>query len=540
MLRTAIMSIFTQTLQDFEIIVNDYTEDWAVNQSIYDEFTKDKRVVWLRHKKNVNNISYCWNEALDIARGEYWCTLDDDNTKYMNYLLRMTDFLDNNPEKYAVVCPMKHSGMYQGIHYKKPRDYTDLRSANQIDSGQVVYRRTILEKIGNFDERLLAYDDWDYVLRVWSLYDASGHAFGWLDGEPLCSYHWHGTKRMYSKEIEPITEKYGLFVANKASNGLIMNEIRVYLMGTTIKHTHSQIQLHGNIKEALGSIPFVKLVDNEPNLIIIPGCLYNYTTAEIIDLRTKWPGAKVMALLCEDPQALFLNIQYSPIIDWMVTNDINAYQHYYENLEPVKKNQLLHWNCLSISNKLLEFAKNYNPEKIYDVCLVGHGYQTRLELINGIYQPGLKYAIIGDGYVGNLDMRVQADINGTMDEISVAKIAMQSKIIVLKHRTDKDLGGFPIVKPRSLNRGYVEAIYKAVLITDDERTFHSFDPCTVMAYKNDADCADKINKILSNYNKYEDVISALYNKAIEQFTHRERLTKVLNCFRSVRYNKIII
>ncbi|MFA6571915.1 MAG: glycosyltransferase family A protein [Bacteroidota bacterium] len=543
MLRNAVASILGQTLQDFEIIITDYTEDWSVNQAFYDELLNESRVKWIRHKKNINNISLCWNEALDIIRGKYWCTLDDDNTKYIYYLERMTNFLDENPDKIAVVCPMMQTGYGTGVFYRKPNNYTELRTANHIDSGQVVYRREILEKIGNFDERLLAYDDWDYMLRVFSLNNMSGSAFGWLDGEPLCSYHWHNSKRMYHKDIEPITEKTGLFVANKAANNQILNEIRVYVMPVTPEHTWSQKQLWCNIHEALASIPFVTLVSDDPHLIIIPGVLWAYSTAQIIDLRTRWPNAKVMALLCEDPQGLFTNIQYSSIVDWMVTNDINAYKHYYENLQAPKKHQLLHWNCLSISNKLLNFIKGYDPEKIYDVCLVGHGYQGRREFINELFpklNPGTKLALIGDDYVNTLDGRVKAYINGTMDEIQTAKIAMQSKIIILKHRGEKDLCGFSVVKPRSVNRGYIEAAYKAIVMIDEERDFHSFDKNTIITYKDGSDCANKINDILANYHEYTDIVSALYNKATEQFTHRERLIKILNCFRSVRYNKIII
>ena len=72
-----------------------------------------------RNDKNINNISHCWNEALDYVDTEYWCTLDDDNIKYPEFLEKTVKYLNENKKKLAVVVPMEHTVGLEGLFYKK-------------------------------------------------------------------------------------------------------------------------------------------------------------------------------------------------------------------------------------------------------------------------------------------------------------------------------------------------------------------------------------------------------------------------------------
>ena len=542
MLKEAIQSIFNQTMTDWELLVMDYTTDWNINKSVYDWAVLDKRVRYIRHTEDINNIAYIWNEGLDLIRGKYWCTLDDDNIKYPQYLEKMIDYLEKNPENDAVVCAMEHTGQTSGIHFVKPLNFFDEYTGNKIDSGQVVYRKSVIEKVGVFDERLVSMEDWDYILRVYSLNNQSGSSFGWLpDDTPLCNYNWHVNKRMYDEGIKKTYDTTEPIIKNKK----IKNNLRIkYIEPGGIGRTESQIQLSDNILEALKSFCFIELVDDNPDMVIISGTLYNMHPDTMKALRQQNNQATFVALLCEDPQVLHENIKYTEYIDWMVTNDINAYDYYIQNIVDLnKKKQVLHWNNLSISNKLLQFIESYNPDKEYDVCMVGHGYPSRVELIRELMPliPDKKVVLIGNlwkNHASEFHSNEKVLIYDTVGEIEAAKIAIKSRIILVKHRDDKDLHGFPIVKPNSVNRGYIEAAYRSVLMIDNARQYYTFEPDTIFRYNNAKDCAEQIKSILSNYN-YKDKIDMLFNKAIENFTHRERLLKVLNCVRSPRYNKKI-
>jgi radical SAM superfamily enzyme YgiQ (UPF0313 family) len=545
MFKEALLSVINQTISNWELIIIENQGDWQMNKELYDRYSKDTRVKWIRHKENINNISYCWNEGIDLAEGEYLCTLDDDNTKYPQFLEKMCKYLDDNLDKDAVVCPMQHCGKIpkgpamNGIFYRKPISFQHIKDQNHIDSGQIMYRKSVLDKVGLFDENMVMLEDWEFILRIYALNNFSGSAVGWLDndGDPLCSYSWHDNKRMFDPDIKAMEDKYYGIIRGKRSDN------HISLMFFQAKDiTASQIQLADNIKEAIRSFPFITEITNEPDIIIILGTLYNFSEEEIANLKRHNPQAVIMALLCEDPQAISMNQKYYPFIDRVVTNDINAYDHYVKVNPPELAKKYLYWNNLSISNKLLDYIKGYNPRKKYDICLIGHAYLSRMKLMSKITRNFKgKIVLIGDEW----DNRFGYDskdvlIYPTMNEIETAKIAMQSKIILIKHRDNSDVGGFPFIQPKSVNRGYIEAAYRSILLIDIARNYHSFgNNKAVNFYKDAEDCTEKIKNLLLNYNKYQDSIESLYQLAIEKFTHKKRLMDIINCIRSSRFNKIL-
>jgi anaerobic magnesium-protoporphyrin IX monomethyl ester cyclase len=540
MLKAAVQSIFDQTLTDWEMIIIENGGDWEMNMEVYDKCLKDHRVKWLRRRKNINNISFNWNQALDGIEGEYWCTLDDDNTKYPEFLEKMADYLDNNMDKDAVVCPMEHTGNMHGVFYRKPASFNHIRSFNHIDSGQIMYRKSIIEKIGMFDEKLVMLEDWDYVIRAYALDNETGNKIGWLDNNnyPLCSYSWHDSKRMFSSEIKPQEDHFTNIVWNKP----IYNMVSIKFFTPKENMTESQMQLANNIKEAVGSLPFVQLTPNIADFILILGTLYNLSEVEMQELRKNNQNSKIIALLCEDPQALTMNMRHYGYIDRIVTNDINAYEYYMKNMSDDQKPKFMYWNNLSISNTLKSFMLNYNPKKEYDYCIIGHAYPSRIKFAKELQKhiPDNKKALfIGNGWKDEKD--IKGKVFDTLPEIQAAKEAMKSKVVIIKHRDDSDLGGFPLITPKSLQRGYIEAGYRAVLIADlSQRDFHAFEPGTLLSYSTPKECANQVNKVLDNYKNYKDHINNLFDFAMENFTHYKRLLEVLNCVRSQRFNHLVL
>lgn len=534
--KNAIQSIFNQTFTDWELIVLDYTDNKSVNDEVREWATKDNRVKWIWHSRNVNNISYCWNEGLDIAKGKYWCTLDDDNEKYPKYLEKGIAFLEAHPENDTVVVPCDIiSDGARSVLFSKPPSFAAILNMNHIDSGQCIHRRTLLEKVGCFDERLLSYDDWDFMLRVHYLNNQSGNTFGWLAGESLCKYWKHTNQRTYTSVIQ---DTYGWtvpFVRAKTRR----EKWRIKIVNAKSEITESQKQFAGNTTEAIKSISNIDIVDNNADIVILNGIIYRLTPSEWDSVKKDNPSAQVVALLIEDPQALHMNITYINNIDWFITNDINAYDYYISKLDGDKKKQVILWNNLYLSNKLLTFIKNYDPPKDNDICLIGYAYQTRIDFMRELL-PSLEnksIILIGDqwnNHINTSQYKAKIEIIPTKDEIETAKIAMKSKIILLKHR--KEGNDFKIVKPGSIGRGYIEAAYRSMVLIDNDREYDSFDPDTIIRYDNAQQCLEKINDVLNNYEKYKPTIDKLYNKATEQFTYKEILLKVINCVRSVRYN----
>mgnify|MGYP001561442350 CR=1 FL=1 len=528
--KEALESMFNQTLKEWEVIIIDNSDkDLAAVKEICEEAKKDVRVKVVYNEKPIDNLSITWNQGLDLVKGKYWGTLDNDNRKLPDFCKEMTDYLEVHPEKDMAVCGMYIFGATQGIHHPK-EGFTlgELQSGNRIDSGEIVYRKSIIDQIGYFDERMTCLDDWDYIVRAFAYSD--GKSFGFLD-KILVEYRMHETNRIRRSGELGIEEKTKLLRRKELNK-----KIRIKLMAPESGMTESQLQVSGSIKDAIGRVKFVEPNEDNPELVIMTGPLYNYPDDKWGKIKSDYPNVPIMALCVEEPQAMPETIKRLPYIDWLVTNDINAFEYYKGILPDEKKKQLLHWNCLGISESVLNYCQSNKFEKEYDICFIGYPYPSRIEFMKQLKPliASLKLVLVGDGWS---KMEIDAVCFDTIDEIKTAEIGMKSRIIVCRHRTSEDLGGFPVVPPGSTQRGHIECIYNSLVLIDNSRKYHNFNEHSVLWYDSPNRCAEIINYKMLDYERLAgDHIRRSYEQAIADFTFETRLTKILNCYRSQRWN----
>ncbi|MDI6788124.1 MAG: glycosyltransferase [Planctomycetota bacterium] len=543
MLREAIQSVFDQTVKEWELIVLDYNEDPNFTRKIREWTVKDDRVRWIWHDKNVNNIAYCWNEGLDLARGEFWSVLDDDNKKDPDFIEQMLRYLEQeNPTADAAVCGMRHFGVAKGspahgVHMQRDGNYKDgeFRRRNPIDSGCLMFRKTLVDKIGYYDERMVTLDDWEYNIRLFET--TAGKGFGYLN-KVLCSHRWHDKKRVWNSTqlgLEKCTE----FLQNKR----IPAFFRLLFVEPDDTVTESQKQIKTGIKEALKQIPLLHLTDDHPDFVWVMGPLWHHSVEKLRELRNKYPQSVFVALCCEDPQGIMGNLSRIEFFNWIVTNDINAVNVYREKFrrDAIYPGfvQIYHWNCLSIDEATYRLCVQPVPQKKYDVAFIGYPYPSRIKFIRKLKAllPDIKLALVGDTWD---KQKIDAAIFPTLSAVETAKIGRASKIVLCKHRTQADLGGFPVVVPGSVNRGYIEAAYRSLVMIDKDRQFSSFNGTEAIEwYDSVLDAAERIKWYLADYAKAQEKIESCYKLAMERFTYLARVKKIFNCLRSPRYNVII-
>ena len=151
----AIQSVLNQTFRDFELIIiddasTDKTEE-IVNGS------DDKRLKYIRFKKNTGGCLAPRNTGLEAARGEYIACLDDDDVWLDgDKLKKQVEFLDSHPDHVLVdtntiVVDENNTELYRSFLPEKDNEIRDiLLERNCFVHSGAVYRKSAAMIVGGY------------------------------------------------------------------------------------------------------------------------------------------------------------------------------------------------------------------------------------------------------------------------------------------------------------------------------------------------------------------------------------------------------
>lgn len=179
-LNDCLQSVLDQTYANWEcIIVNDGSTD--ITEEVAKRWVnKDARYKYV-YKQN-GGLSSARNKGIDICIGEYLIFLDADDiiekeklANQLNFLLSNPDldltytsakfFFNNNPQEFKL--DKSNIGNWTKVFSSK--NYEEL--VEEISKWNIMVvcapmiKKSIIEFIGDFDERLKSLEDWDYWLR---------------------------------------------------------------------------------------------------------------------------------------------------------------------------------------------------------------------------------------------------------------------------------------------------------------------------------------------------------------------------------------
>jgi len=167
----AIQSVLRQTLEDWELIVVHDGPDKQTAALMEQWVHRDPRIRYF-HRDRGGNIANACNYGLASARGQYIAILDDDDYWLADdKLAKQVAFLNSHPDYAGCgggMTVIDENGALL-LSYLKPEQDDEIRAralwANPMTHSTSMFRRSLGEQIGYYDESLAGYQDWDIWLR---------------------------------------------------------------------------------------------------------------------------------------------------------------------------------------------------------------------------------------------------------------------------------------------------------------------------------------------------------------------------------------
>lgn len=181
-IKAAIDSVLNQSHENLElIIVDDSPNEYEYRDEVknYCENISDSRGKYIQHEKNMGACA-ARNTGFSNSNGEYIAFLDDDDEWVKDKIEKQLDVFRKSKNNIGLVycnatihegdgstrCVFDRHTPYRGSVYKQ------LSCDNFIGSCSFpLLKSEALEKVGGFDPKMVASQDWDTWLRISKIYD---------------------------------------------------------------------------------------------------------------------------------------------------------------------------------------------------------------------------------------------------------------------------------------------------------------------------------------------------------------------------------
>ena len=174
LLKRSVLSVLAQTFTDLElIVVNDASTDHTAD--VLATITDPRLSVV--HRTAGTGAGAARNAGVAQATGDFISFQDDDDYWLIQKLERQIQLFDERPDvQWNLACFVRLTGT--GVQYigDEPRFSTlDFRRGiydggpdwSLISTPSWLIRRSFLDDVGHFDERVRSFDDWELALRMW-------------------------------------------------------------------------------------------------------------------------------------------------------------------------------------------------------------------------------------------------------------------------------------------------------------------------------------------------------------------------------------
>jgi glycosyltransferase involved in cell wall biosynthesis len=300
--KKAIDSALAQDYQEgFEVIViNDASTDDT------DQTCKRYKnsITYLRNEKNMGYPATV-NRGIHIAKGDYICILDADDTLFSDALSWYAKTLDNFPFIGFVYGDIVRANELKGTRNRhKSPDFNrrDLELRNIVYASSQMFRKECIEAVNGYDERLAYAVDWDLWLRM---------------SEKFCALHIPkliGERSLKEAGMaaeakrQRTYEKCRNTVFKRLKRRKLLNSIKKIFYGSAVKGAEQQLE-QAKAKQALNQCDFI-LGEISPRKVLVAQGSEGYLSSAF--------SAKGVNTVRADKEDLVKTIRQGSTFDLMV------------------------------------------------------------------------------------------------------------------------------------------------------------------------------------------------------------------------------
>lgn len=223
-MRESIDSIIMQSYQNWElIIVNDCSIDNTAE--IANEYVKkDKRIKYYKNEKNMR-LPKTLNKGFSLSKGDYLTWTSDDNLFKQGAFEKMVAALKNNNADfvYASYETIDENGNYiDYVQTNKMGKYEII--GHNVVGACFMYTRKVYDVIGDYEDKFLLVEDYDYWLRIFSKFNIT------YIKEILYSYRLHDGALTSTERTEKINSACEAAILNNKDNFGKLNNLQKYYL----------------------------------------------------------------------------------------------------------------------------------------------------------------------------------------------------------------------------------------------------------------------------------------------------------------------
>ena len=166
-MRGFLENLSTQTHKDLEIVL-DHNEPTDEEINLVEEYNNEHDNILHIQVEGVDPIGISMNRCIEFASGDYLCIWNVDDLRTPDSIEVMAKALDDNPDidfVYGNYHIVPQFGLSQG-QYVDETGREDELTTGMILGPFFMFRKSIIEKTGVFDEQLVSGADYDLALRL--------------------------------------------------------------------------------------------------------------------------------------------------------------------------------------------------------------------------------------------------------------------------------------------------------------------------------------------------------------------------------------